>query len=62
MNVSTSRCARSFSVAVTFLQKSHELFAVAVDLVEFVVGELAPLRTDLALQLKPFAFQNIWRS
>ena len=46
-------------IAIAFLQKPHELFAVPVDLVKLVVGELAPLRTNFALQLKPFAFQDI---
>src|SRR5258706_16361932 len=45
--------------AVALLDLAHELVALARDLVEFVVGELAPLFLDRALHLLPVAFDAV---
>lgn len=42
--------------AVQFLQFAGQHFAVALDLLELVVGQLAPLLAYLAFQLFPIAF------
>lgn len=47
-----------FGSAVFFLNLAFELRAISVDLVELVVGELAPLLLDLALKLLPVAFDR----
>ena len=46
-------------VAVAGLDSSFELFAVAVDLGDVVVSELAPLLLHLAGQLLPVPFNAI---
>jgi hypothetical protein len=45
--------------AITFLDLAGQLGATTLDDVEVVVGELAPLRLDLALELLPVAFDAI---
>src|SRR5215468_9134944 len=45
--------------AVLLLDLAHELVALAVDDVELVVRQLAPLFFDLALELLPVAFDAI---
>src|SRR2546422_729676 len=44
------------AVAVSFLQFSDELFDVALDLVDIVIGHFSPPVSDVSLHLKPFAF------
>src|SRR5215472_602668 len=46
-------------VAVPLLEQTENLLGSALDLVEVVVGELAPLLLDLALHLGPLAFQHV---
>jgi hypothetical protein len=48
-----------FHVAVVMLNLSNELLAPAVDDVDIVIGELAPLFLDLAFVLLPFALNLI---
>ena len=43
-------------IAVPLLQPSGELGALALDQVDVVVGQLAPLLLGLALELLPIAF------
>ena len=45
--------------AVPLLNRAQQLIALAFDLVEIVVGQLAPLFLDLAAELLPLAFGNI---
>src|SRR5882757_6787865 len=45
--------------AVALLQPAGELLALALDHIEVVVGELAPLLLSLALELFPVAFDTI---
>src|SRR5688572_2732404 len=45
--------------AVALLDLAHELVAMAGHLVEFVVGELAPLLLDLALHLLPVTLNRV---
>src|SRR5262245_33174307 len=46
-------------VAVPLLHKADQFFGIAIDLIELVVSELAPLRFHTALQLMPFALENL---
>jgi hypothetical protein len=46
-------------LAVAFLDLAFELVALAADLGEIVVSELAPLFLDLAAYLLPVAFDTI---
>src|SRR5215467_14090094 len=46
-------------VAVSLLEQTEDLLGSALDLVEVVVRELAPLLLDLALHLGPLAFQHV---
>src|SRR5215207_5228599 len=46
--------------AVTFLDASEQLVALAGDDVEVVVGQLAPLLLGLALELFPVAFDGVF--
>lgn len=48
-----------FGFAVAFLDFSFELLGFAVDGVEVVVGELAPLLLDFAFDLFPVAFELV---
>src|SRR5690606_15502162 len=45
--------------SVTLLDLAFELIALACDLIEIVIGQLAPLFLDLALELLPVAFHSI---
>jgi hypothetical protein len=45
--------------AVVLLNPTHQLLALALDLVELVVGQLAPLLQGLAAELLPVAFDLI---
>src|SRR5688572_9136273 len=45
--------------AVLLLDLADQLFALAVDLIEIVVGKLAPLLLDLAFELLPVALNLI---
>src|SRR3569623_1934778 len=45
--------------AIAFLDLSGQLLATALDGVEIVVGELAPLFLELAFHLLPVAFDNV---
>jgi hypothetical protein len=47
-------------VAVAGLDLADELIAAALDLVQIVIGELAPLLLDLAAQLSPSATEDIF--
>jgi hypothetical protein len=46
-------------LAVTFLDDAKEFGALAVDDVEIVIGQLAPLLLSFALELLPVAFDLI---
>lgn len=48
-----------FGFAVAFLDLAFELLGSAVDGVEVVVGELAPLLLDFAFDLFPVAFELV---
>lgn len=48
-----------FGLAVAFLQLARELFPVAANDVQVVIGELAPVLLDLALELFLIAFDLI---
>ena len=54
----TWRSASSLRDAVAFLDPAHQLLAPAVDHVEMVVGQLAPLLLDAALDLLPVALRR----
>ncbi|ESY03888.1 hypothetical protein X753_21265 [Mesorhizobium sp. LNJC399B00] len=45
--------------AVTFLDRTFELIAVAGYAVEIIIGELAPLLLDLTFELLPISFDAI---
>jgi len=47
------------AAAVPLLDLADEHFGVALHLVDLVVGELAPLLSDLALQLHPLALEDV---
>src|SRR5439155_2942109 len=47
------------AISVPFLQFANELFRITLNLVNVVVGELAPPLTDVSLYLKPFTFENV---
>src|SRR5579863_3933496 len=47
-------------VSVAFLEDAHEPLEIAVDLLQIVVGELAPLRLHLALHLMPLSLQLVF--
>jgi hypothetical protein len=46
-------------VAVPRLDLAFELFSIAIDLGELIIGELPPLRLDLARELLPVSFDRI---
>jgi hypothetical protein len=46
-------------VAVSLLDAADELFGVATDPVDIIIGQLAPLRFDCAPQLEPLSFESI---
>lgn len=43
-----------------FPDASGQFFTVAVDLIEIIIGQLAPLLLDRAFYLLPFAFKNVF--
>ena len=45
--------------AVAFLDFAGQVIAIAFGYGQIVVGELAPLRLDLAVELLPFAFDDV---
>ena len=49
-------CCLILGVAIPLLQPAFQLILLAVDDVEIVIGELAPLLLNLALDLLPVAF------
>src|SRR5436309_438786 len=46
-------------VAIALLELAHQDLAVALDLIDFILGELAPLLPHLPLELSPLAFQRV---
>jgi hypothetical protein len=44
---------------VLFLEKTHQLFDIAVNFFYFVVGEFSPFFADITFHAMPFAFQSI---
>src|SRR5215203_2339545 len=46
-------------IPVTLLDLAFELIAAAVDHVQIVIGELAPLLFDVALELLPVPFHSV---
>jgi hypothetical protein len=46
--------------AIPFLNPAEELFALAMNSVNIVVGELSPLLADFALQLVPLSFEGVF--
>jgi len=46
-------------VAIALLQFSDELFCVALDLIQIVVGQLSPTMANITLQLMPLALDNV---
>src|SRR5690606_16698134 len=45
--------------AISLLDLAAEHFVIALDLVQLVIGELAPAGLHLALHLPPVAFENV---
>jgi hypothetical protein len=45
--------------AVPLLDLAHELLGISFDLIEVIVGELAPLLASPAFELRPLAFGNV---
>src|SRR5215467_8386757 len=48
-----------FGETVALLDQTFKLFALSVDLSQIVLGELAPLLFDLALDLFPISFDAV---
>src|SRR5205809_7750586 len=46
--------------AVALWQLTDKLLDIALDLIDIVVGHLAPPVADISLYLKPFAFENVF--
>src|SRR5215471_15084361 len=47
-------------VAVALLQLADKFFCVPLNLVDVIVGQFSPPRTNVSLYLKPFTFENIF--
>jgi hypothetical protein len=48
-----------FRDTIAFLNAANELFAITLDLVEVVAGEVAPLFLNLTFELRPVSFNAI---
>jgi len=48
-----------FRDAVPFLESAHQLLTPPLNLIEVVVGQLAPLLANPTLELRPLTFQRV---